>query len=49
MADGVDGDAGGEIQEAIAVHVFDHGAERATDDQGVEPGIGGRHHLGVSL
>ena len=35
-----DGDPGGEIQEAIAVHVNDRHALAPLDDQGVIPGVG---------
>ncbi len=41
VAGGADGDAGGEVEEAIAIDVFDDAAEGALDDEGVLAGVRG--------
>ncbi len=42
MSGGIDGDTGRAIQEDVPVHVFDHRAFAARDDQRITPGIRGR-------
>ena len=49
MAGGADGDAGGEVHEHVAVHVFDHRAAPALGDQRVIARVRRRHELGVSF
>ncbi len=44
-----DGDAGGEIEEEVAVDVLDHRAAAALDDQGINARVGRRHVLLVAL
>src|SRR6185437_6945428 len=48
VAGGDDGDAGGEIEEAIAVGVFDHAAFAALDDEGGRAGVRGRQNARVA-
>ena len=43
VAGGVDGDAGGEVEELVAVDVFDAAAAAAFGDQRIAAGVGGRH------
>ena len=43
MAGGGDGDAGGKVEELVAVHVFDPGAAAALGDQRIAARVGGRH------
>ncbi len=42
MAGGVDGDAGGEVEELVAVDVFDAAAEAAFDGERITAGVAGR-------
>src|ERR1039457_1381553 len=48
VAGGHDGDAGGEIEEAVAIHVFHYGALAFARHQRIAARIRWRHHLGVA-
>ncbi len=43
VAGGGDGDAGGEVEELVAVDVDDAGAAAALDDEGIAAGVTGAH------
>src|SRR5438270_82262 len=49
VAGGGDGDARGEVEEEVAVHVLNHRPAAAGDDKRVDPCVGGRHELLVAL
>ena len=49
VAGGVDGDAGGAIEEQVAVDVLDDGAGAAGHDEGIAARVGRRHDLAVAL
>ena len=49
MAGRVDGDAGGAVEEHVAVHVLDGGAVAPGDDERIAAGVGRRDHLAVAL
>ena len=49
MPGGNDGDARIEIEEAIAIHVFDHGAFAAFDDQRITARIGRRNDCAIAF
>ena len=42
-------DSGGEIEEHISIHVFDHGAAAALGDEWIIARERGRHEFGVAL
>ena len=42
VAGGGYGDAGGEVEELVAIHVLDHDAASALGDQRIGAGVGGR-------
>src|SRR5207248_11603628 len=43
------GDAGGHVQKAIAVHIFNHGAGAASNDQRIAAGVRWRNEPGVAI
>ncbi len=49
MAGGADGDAGGEVEEGVAVNVFDYSAMAALSYQRVVACERRRHELGILL
>ena len=49
VAGGDHGDAGGEVEEEIAVHVLHHGAAATADDQRVAAGVGGGNQARIAV
>ena len=45
----VDGDAGGAIEEAVAIHVLDDGALAAGDDERIVAGVRRRDELAIAI